>query len=104
MSWSQAFLAETVQTGIENRCVAEATHVLRRKLGKDKCDLEFFRKGLVHEFYRLKALITLEQLNTSVVGKKNRRILICKTSLVRLTGLSLYAAESCDEHAVNFRR
>ena len=36
--------------------------------------------------------------------KKNRRILICKTSLVRLTGLSLYAAESCDEHAVNFRR
>ena len=28
------------------------------------------RKGSVDEFYRLKALITLEQVNTSVVEKK----------------------------------
>ena len=58
----------------------------------------FFRKGTVHEFYRLKLLITLEQVNASV-----------RTSIVRLQAgpigcckLSLYASESCDEHAVYF--
>ena len=35
------------------------------KLRKNK-----FYKRTVHEFYRLKALITLEQVNTTVVGKK----------------------------------
>ena len=59
-------LAENVETGNKNRCVTEATqatHVLRREL---------FRNGSVYEFYRLKALITLEQVNTSVVeNKKN---------------------------------
>ena len=36
-------------------------------LGKiNKCDLELFRNGLVHEFYRLKELIKLEHVNTSV--------------------------------------
>ena len=34
-SLCQAFLAETVETGNKNRCVMEATHVLRRKLRKD---------------------------------------------------------------------
>ena len=38
----------------------------------------------VHEFNRLKALITLEQVNTSVVRKK--RMLISKTSMVRPSG------------------
>ena len=33
-SLCQAFLAETMQTGTKNRCVTEATHVLRRKLRK----------------------------------------------------------------------
>ena len=28
---------------------------------------ELFRIGFVHKFYRLKALITLEQVNTSVI-------------------------------------
>ena len=37
-------------------------------------EVELFRNVSVHEFYRLKALITLEQMNTSV-----------KTSMVRLT-------------------
>ena len=39
-------------------------------LGKinDK-DLELFRNRLVRKFYRLKVLITLEQVNTSVVEK-----------------------------------
>ena len=36
-------------------------------------DVELFRNGSVHEFYRLKALITLEQAKISV-----------KTSVVRL--------------------
>jgi len=34
-------------------------------------NVELVRNGLVHEFYRLKALITLEQVNTSMVEKKN---------------------------------
>ena len=34
-SCCQAFLAETVETGNNNRCVTEAMHVLRRKLRKD---------------------------------------------------------------------
>ena len=53
----------------------------------------------------LKALVTLEQVNTSVV--KKRRILRTKTSIVRLVWcrkLSLYANESCDEHAYYFFR
>ena len=33
-------------------------------------DVELFRNELLHEFYRLKALITLEQVNTSVVKKQ----------------------------------
>ena len=33
-------------------------------------DVELFRNGLVHEFYRFKALIALEQVNTSVDEKK----------------------------------
>ena len=59
----QAFLADTVETGTNNRFVMEATHVLRRKLSKD---LELFGNVSVHEFYRLKALITLEQVNTEL--------------------------------------
>ena len=34
-SLCQAFLKETVETGTKNRCVIEATNVLRRKLRKD---------------------------------------------------------------------
>ena len=51
--------------------------------------VELFQKGSVHEFYRLKALITLEQVNTSVVN-------LCK--------LLLYANASGDEHVAYFRR
>ena len=39
----------------------------------------FWNRQLVHEFDRLKVLITLEQVNTSVVEK--RRILMSKTSI-----------------------
>ena len=36
-------------------------------------DVEVFRNGSVYEFYRLKALIILEQANTSVVEKKRKK-------------------------------
>ena len=61
-------------------------------------NVELFRKNSVHDFCGLKALITLEQLITSVVRKKHKKtsVLMSKTSMVRLT-------ESCDEHAVYCR-
>ena len=40
-------------------------------------DVELFRNEWVHEFYRLKALISLEQVNTLV--SKQRRICMSKT-------------------------
>ena len=57
----------------------------------------------VHEFYRLKALITLEQVNTTEWSKKKMRILISKTAMVGCCKLSLYANKSCDEHAAYCR-
>ena len=41
---------------------------------KESLGLE--RNGPVHELYRLKALITLEQVNTLVVEKKKKTIII----------------------------
>ena len=38
-----------------------------------KSHIELFRNVSVHEFYRLKALITLEQMITSVVEKKKEQ-------------------------------
>ena len=52
----------------------ERSHVCfcEESLGKTNVkDSELFRNGSAHEFYRLKALITLEQVNTLVVEKKN---------------------------------
>ena len=65
----QAFLAKTVESGTKNRCVIEDTHVLRRKL-RGRLNLELFGKVSVHKFYPLKALIALEQVNTSEWSKK----------------------------------
>ena len=46
--------------------------VLRKSSGKIKesLNLELFRNVSVHEFYRLKALITLEQVNITECSKK----------------------------------
>ena len=76
---SEAFLAETVES--ENKC-RDVTSTAYSK------DVELFRNGLVHEFYRLKALITLEQANISVVEKKKNLYEqnFSETSMVRLTG------------------
>ena len=70
-------------------------------LGKLK--LRVFRKVSVHEFYRLKAFIPLEQVNTTDWSKK-KKILISKIAMVACCKLSLYANESCDEHAIYLRR
>ena len=47
----------------------------------------------VHEFYRLKALITFEKVNTTEGSekKKRRRILISNIAMVGCGKLSLYA-------------
>ena len=37
---------------------------------------------LVDKFYRLKALITMEQMNTTEWSRKKKRILISKTAMV----------------------
>ena len=50
-------------------------------LGKiNKCDLELFRNGSVLEFCRLKELIILEQVHTSVVEKKEKKNLNYKAN------------------------
>ena len=41
---------------------------------EQKSHIELFRNGLVQEFYSLKVLIILEQLITSVVGKKKNNL------------------------------
>ena len=70
---------------------------------KESLNLELFRNLSVHEFYRLKALITLEQVSITECSKKIR-ISISKITMVGCGKLSLYANESCDEHAIYFRR
>ena len=51
----------------------------------------------VHEFYRLKVLITLEQVNNTEWSKKKYiRNLISKIAMVGCCKLSLYANESCE--------
>ena len=54
----------------------------------------------VHEFYRLKELITLEQVNTIEWSKKKIRIFFSKTAMVGCCKLSLNANVSRDEHSV----
>ena len=63
-------------------------------LGKiNKCDLELFRNGSVREFYRLKEfyynfclkeLITLEQVNTSVLLAKTNRSAVVNFSPMQM--------------------
>ena len=68
---------ETVETGDKYRDVA--TYLK---------DVELFRNESVHEFYRLKALISLEQVNTSVSKQKENLYeqKLSETSMVRLNG------------------
>ena len=85
---SEAFLAETVES--ENKCRDETSTAYSK-------DVELFWNGLVHEFYRLKALITLEQANISVVEKKKN---LYEQNFDGEANWSGVANESCDKHAV----
>ena len=61
----QAFLADTMETG-------DITKAMHRIESCENKDVKLFRNRLVHEFYHLKKLITLEQMITSVVEKKEQ--------------------------------
>ena len=76
-SWSEAFLADTMETGDKNRNITARQKPCIESLGKINAKInqcELFRNRSVHKFYCLKSLITLEQVTTSVAEK--RRILI----------------------------
>ena len=62
---------------------------------EETLNLELSRNVSVHEFYRFKALISLEQVNTSEWAKKKKKILINKTAMVGRYKLSLYANGCC---------
>ena len=49
----------------------DRSHAYFAKKSQERLNLELFRNVSVHEFYRLKALITLEQVNTTEWSKKN---------------------------------
>ena len=52
--------------------------------------------GSIHEFYRIKALITLEQVNTNQWSKKGRMVhCMSKTSMVRQTARVLLTFNVC---------
>ena len=74
---------------------------------KEAKDLELFRNWSVHEFYRLKALITLKQVISSVVEKKNNlneQNFDGETNWSGDVNFHSITNESSDEHAVYFRR
>ena len=52
------------------------------KKAEERLNLELFQNVSVHKFYRLKTLITLEQVNITEWLKKKRRILISKIVMV----------------------
>ena len=64
---------------------------VRLHVALGRLNLKLFRNVSVHEFYRLKALITLEQVNTTEWLKKIKRILISKTAMVGCCKLLLYS-------------
>ena len=63
----------------------------------------------VHEFYRLKAVIALEQVNTTEWSKKNKNLnrnlmLISKIAMVGCSNFHGMQMRSCDEHPIYFQR
>ena len=63
------FLAKTVETGDKNRSVTKAMYRIE-SCQRCRASSEWVT-GSVHEFYRLQALITLQQVINSVVNKMN---------------------------------
>ena len=97
-SLSQEFLAESVEPVDRNGGVTKAMQTKHRKYYAK--DVEIFRNN----FFGLKALITLEQVITSVVEKKNLTERNVDGELVGCWKLSLYANEAYDAHEIHFRR
>ena len=50
------------------------SHACFAKKSQERWNLELFWNMLIHEFYHLKALITLEPVNTTEWSKKNRNL------------------------------
>ena len=50
----------------------DESHACFAKKANERLNLKLFRNVSVHDFYRLKALITLEQFNTTEWSKKNK--------------------------------
>ena len=67
-SWSQVLLVEIVETEDGNCYQLSQRHALfcEESLGKIDAGIELSGNGSIHEFYCLKALITLEQVNASL--------------------------------------
>ena len=64
-SLRQTFLEETVEIGNKNKILLrDRSHACFAKKAWERLNLEFFQNMSVHEFYRLKALITFKQVNT----------------------------------------
>ena len=60
----------------------DRSHACFAKKAQERLNLELFGNASVHEFYGLKPLITLEQVNTTEWLGKNIRVLISKTAMV----------------------
>ena len=56
------------------RIVGDQSHACFAKKALERLNLELFRNVSVHEFYRLKALITLEQVYITERSKKNKNL------------------------------
>ena len=59
----------------EYELLRDRSHTCFAKKGQERLNLELFRNVSVHEFYRLKALITLEQVNTTEWSEKNKTLI-----------------------------
>ena len=67
-SLCQAFVAETAETGTK---MGDRSKACFAKEALERLNLELFQNISVHEFYRLKTLITLKQVDTTERSKKN---------------------------------
>ena len=68
----------------EQESLRDRSHACFAKQAWERLNLQLFRNVSVHEFYRFKALITLEQVNNTAWSKK-------KPAMAGCCKLSLYA-------------
>ena len=84
----------------DQESVHDRSHACSAKKAYERLNLELFRNVSVHEFYLLKALIALEQVNTTEWSEKKKKknlnlnlMLISKIAMVGCGKLSRYANE-----------